>query len=52
MREHEVRVQRPGERFPRGRELAWRLAEVASRAGLDVFAADVRRDRLGGLAED
>jgi len=24
-----VRVQRPGERFPRERELAWRLAEVA-----------------------
>jgi 2-methylcitrate dehydratase len=30
MREHEVRVQRPGERFPRERELAWRLAEVAA----------------------
>jgi 2-methylcitrate dehydratase len=29
MRDHEVRVQRPGERFPRQRELAWRLAEVA-----------------------
>jgi 2-methylcitrate dehydratase len=29
MRDHEVRVQRPGERFPRERELAWRLAEVA-----------------------
>jgi 2-methylcitrate dehydratase len=29
MRDHEVRVQRPGERFPRRRELAWRLAEVA-----------------------
>jgi 2-methylcitrate dehydratase len=26
---HEVRVQRAGERFPRERELAWRLAEVA-----------------------
>ena len=30
MRYHEVRVQRPGERFPRERELAWRLAEVAA----------------------
>jgi 2-methylcitrate dehydratase len=30
MRDHEVRVQRPGERFPRARELAWRLAEVAA----------------------
>jgi 2-methylcitrate dehydratase len=30
MRDHEVRVQRPGERFPRQRELAWRLAEVAA----------------------
>jgi 2-methylcitrate dehydratase len=30
MREHEVRVQRPGKRFPRERELAWRLAEVAA----------------------
>jgi 2-methylcitrate dehydratase len=30
MRVHEVRVQRPGERFPRERELAWRLAEVAA----------------------
>src|SRR5215211_5848008 len=30
MREHEVRVQRPGEQFPRERELAWRLAEVAA----------------------
>ena len=30
MRDHEVRVQRPGERFPRRRELAWRLAEVAA----------------------
>ena len=30
MRDHEVRVQRPGERFPRERELAWRLAEVAA----------------------
>ncbi|HZA84612.1 MAG TPA: MmgE/PrpD family protein [Actinomycetes bacterium] len=30
MEEHEVRVQRPGERFPRRRELAWRLAEVAA----------------------
>ena len=30
MRVHEVRVQRPGERFPRQRELAWRLAEVAA----------------------
>jgi 2-methylcitrate dehydratase len=30
MREHEVRVQRPGERFPRERELAWRLAELAA----------------------
>jgi 2-methylcitrate dehydratase len=30
MREHELRVQRPGERFPRQRELAWRLAEVAA----------------------
>src|SRR5215217_6132151 len=29
MSDHEVRVQRPGERFPRERELAWRLAEVA-----------------------
>ena len=29
MRDHEVRVQRRGERFPRRRELAWRLAEVA-----------------------
>jgi 2-methylcitrate dehydratase len=29
MYHHEVRVQRPGERFPRERELAWRLAEVA-----------------------
>jgi 2-methylcitrate dehydratase len=29
MRDHEVRVQRRGERFPRERELAWRLAEVA-----------------------
>jgi 2-methylcitrate dehydratase len=28
--EHEVRVQRPGERLPRERELAWRLAEVAA----------------------
>ena len=26
---HEVRVQRAGERFPRERELAWQLAEVA-----------------------
>jgi 2-methylcitrate dehydratase len=30
MRKYEVRVQRPGERFPRERELAWRLAEVAA----------------------
>jgi hypothetical protein len=30
MRDHEVRVQEPGERFPRERELAWRLAEVAA----------------------
>src|SRR5918998_6516488 len=30
MRDHEVRVQRPGERFPRERELAWRLAELAA----------------------
>jgi 2-methylcitrate dehydratase len=30
MRDHEVRVQRPGERFPRERELAWRLAGVAA----------------------
>ena len=30
MEEHELRVQRPGERFPRRRELAWRLAEVAA----------------------
>src|SRR5919108_5199050 len=30
MGEHEVRVQRPGERFPRERELAWRLAEAAA----------------------
>src|SRR5215203_3525889 len=30
MSDHEVRVQRPGERFPRRRELAWRLAEVAA----------------------
>jgi 2-methylcitrate dehydratase len=30
MRDHEVRVQGPGERFPRERELAWRLAEVAA----------------------
>ena len=30
MRDHEVRVQRVGERFPRARELAWRLAEVAA----------------------
>ena len=29
MRDHEVHVQRAGERFPRQRELAWRLAEVA-----------------------
>jgi 2-methylcitrate dehydratase len=29
MRDHEVRVRRAGERFPRQRELAWRLAEVA-----------------------
>src|SRR5215212_2820178 len=29
MRDHEVRVQRPGERFPRERELAWLLADVA-----------------------
>jgi 2-methylcitrate dehydratase len=29
VRDHEVRVQRAGERFPRHRELAWRLAEVA-----------------------
>ena len=28
MRDHEVRVQRPGERFPREQEPAWRLAEV------------------------
>jgi 2-methylcitrate dehydratase len=30
MRKHQVRVQRPGERFPRERELAWRLAELAA----------------------
>jgi 2-methylcitrate dehydratase len=30
MLSHEVRVQRPGERFPRERELAWRLAELAA----------------------
>src|SRR5918992_1086783 len=30
MRDHEVRVQLPGERFPRERELAWRLAELAA----------------------
>ena len=28
MRDHEVRVQGPPERFPREQELAWRLAEV------------------------
>ena len=35
MRDHEVRGQRPGERFPRQRELAWRLAELA--AGADDY---------------
>jgi 2-methylcitrate dehydratase len=30
MREQVVAVQRPGERFPRERELAWRLAELAA----------------------
>src|SRR4030095_12701338 len=42
--EHEVRVQRPGERFPRERELAWRLAEGAAEPGPGEPAVA----RLGG----
>jgi hypothetical protein len=49
MRDHEVRVQRPGERFPRERELAWRLGELApdELGGLTVAAS-----RLAGATAD
>src|SRR5215218_5027398 len=47
MRDHEVRVQRPGERFPRERELAWRLAEVASDpVPVEPEAAEMAGNRL------
>jgi 2-methylcitrate dehydratase len=45
--EHEVRVQRPGERFPRERELAWRLAEVAADpAPVEPAVAEMVGNRL------
>jgi 2-methylcitrate dehydratase len=47
MYHHEVRVQRPGERFPRERELAWRLAEVAcDPVSVDPEAAEMAGNRL------
>jgi len=47
MRDHEVRVQRPGERFPRERELAWRLAEVAADpVPLEPEVAEMAGNRL------
>ncbi|MGQ7791541.1 MmgE/PrpD family protein [Faunimonas sp. B44] len=47
MIEHEVRVIRPGERIPRERELAWRLAEIATDgAPLDPRAMAVAIDRV------
>jgi 2-methylcitrate dehydratase len=47
MRDHEVRVQRAGERFPRERELAWRLAEVAADpAPIDPEAAEMAANRV------
>src|SRR5215203_1496988 len=47
MSDHEVRVQRPGERFPRERELAWRLAEVASDpVPVEPEAAEMAGNRL------
>jgi 2-methylcitrate dehydratase len=47
MYHHEVRTQRPGERFPRERELAWRLAEVAcDPVPVEPEAAEMAINRL------
>jgi 2-methylcitrate dehydratase len=47
MYHHEVRVQRPGERFPRERELAWRLAEVAcDPVPVELEAAEMAGNRV------
>jgi 2-methylcitrate dehydratase len=47
MRDHEVRVQLPGERFPRERELAWRLAELAADpVPVEPAAAEMAANRL------
>ena len=47
MYHHEVRTQRPGERFPRERELAWRLAEVAcDPVPVEPEAAEMAGNRL------
>jgi 2-methylcitrate dehydratase len=47
MRNHQVRVQRPGERFPRERELAWRLAEVAAdRVPVEPEVAEMAANRV------
>ena len=44
MEEHQLRVQRPGERFPRERELAWRLAELAADpVAVEPEVADILR---------
>jgi 2-methylcitrate dehydratase len=47
MSHHEVRVQRPGARFPRERELAWRLAEIArDPVPVEPEAAEMAGNRL------